>query len=613
MSAEAAAKVEEAEQVAQGALVSAEAQKGYEVPAETLKEARAALAELMAGTQEAQESLTARIGEVRKAALAAAPATSEMSRWSPRLMKLRPAFAMGLARMKGLLETASSTVARGAANAEQKAIGERDATDLHYALPARNDLANAAEDQPESLGILAKPLLDALSDGEVGLPYDSIAEIAAAAARAATEISEARKYADQKLQEARRFAPETRKLALADCAKLQQKIPGAKAKLDPSQSFGRELQERVAAEKALKESPDKLAVVELEAEGAADMVSVASQGQMSEDEVGSAGRVATPAAKGVAETPRRVEAKLAGLPGGPMKEEPVARKGRISGTHEQLDEVSAARRRHHDGLEAQRVMSHVREKVKRAEETSQLMAGAEVSFLKGVEALPPQESEQALGDCETSAAKAGSPAHPALSSLKQEMGNSMGYGKDVQETFVTDLGALQKHAEGAKKREASHACAEARKVISATQTEAESGLDAAAMVSKLQGRLNAAQQDLAKTMRAAGTGEELAKGKESLGQEEAKVTEAEEEVEELGYLANPAAPGLGGERLLDEALEKIDAGARAMRKTLEASQRLVESTLASAAPALEDSLEGLPGRCDRALKALARVVASTKD
>ncbi|CAK0831012.1 unnamed protein product [Prorocentrum cordatum] len=629
-SAEATARVEEAEQAAQEALRAAKALKGDEVPAETLREVKTTLEERMAGIQEAQRFLTARIGEVRQGGLAATPVTTEMSKLSPRLMKLRPVFTMELARIKKLLETASSTAAHEAATAKQKALEERDSKDLQDALPACNDLVNAAEDTTESLGILAKPLMDDLPDDEGELLNDSIVEIETAAAEASSKISEARKYINQKLQDARRFAPETRKLALAEFAALQQKITDAKTKLEPYKSFRRELEERVAAKKALREITDKLAVVELEAEKSVGMVSAASQGQMSEDEVSSAEKVATPAGKGVSEISRMVEAKLKGLAEGPMKEELSAIRGKIGGIRKQLDEVSAVLKRQHEGLEAQKVVSLAREKVERAEETLQLMADAEVPFLKGIEVLPPQESKKALGECETAAAKAESSTHSALSFLKQKA-DSKRYSKDVQKTFATDLAALQKRADEAKRKvdtfkketsqrrtasimsevtdkvtaaeeavkalcvageifskddlsevsvealreaseacaekekEASSACVEARKIISVKQREAKSGSDAAAMVSKLQGRLNAAQQDLAKTRRAASSGEKLAKGKEILGQEEYRPS-----------VYGQKSPGNEGAMAVDEGQQRPDSHADARKQLGVNTEQLLE-------------------------------------
>merc|ERR1711972_1170905 len=80
--------------------------------------------------------------------------------------------------------------------------------------------------------------------------------------------------------------------------------------------------------------------------------------------------------------------------------------------------------------------------------------------------------------------------------------------------------AVEKTAEAEK--EAAAAMLEVRKVFAAKQKEAK-GPDATSALSKIQQRINAAQQELAKTRKAAAGGEKLIKGKQVLLEEDVKI------------------------------------------------------------------------------------------
>lgn len=157
-------------------------------------------------------------------------------------------------------------------------------------------------------------------------------------------------------------------------------------------------------------------------------------------------------------------------------------------------------------------------------------------------------------------------------------------------------------------RDASSACADARKLLSTKQRDAKD----AAMVgelSKLQARLNASMTEMKKHQKASQDGERLIKSKEVYTTEEDKIKGVEEEVLKAETLATP----LGDERLSDEKIKQIDAAVNSAQLQLTKAVRSVDSQLSGSVAQMKAALSKLIIRAKKAQEKLDSVKATTKE
>merc|ERR1740138_455764 len=123
------------------------------------------------------------------------------------------------------------------------------------------------------------------------------------------------------------------------------------------------------------------------------MSSAADQGQMTEDEVSTAEKLITPAQQGIAAAIRIIDTKLQRADG-PMKDELNQCKDRAQSSKKKLDGVVGVLRRQREGLSTQQMLQVAGEKIDRAEQSLTKCQEAEMPFLKGIEVLPPDESNK---------------------------------------------------------------------------------------------------------------------------------------------------------------------------------------------------------------------------
>jgi len=505
-------------------------------------------------------------------------------------------------------------------------------------------------------------------------------EIEAATADAQAKIAEARKEINLKLQAARRFAPETRKSALLEFSNLQQKLTEAQKKLNPYKNFRTSFRERVEAKKALQDLTDKIGAAELEVEKASMMCQAGSQGQMSEDEITAAEKVVKPQQTNLMAILKTLEQKVKAAQEGPLREELAQMRDRAAGIKKKLDGSSSVLKTQLEGVAVQQTIKTAGEKVQSVEEALEKTQEAELPFLKGIEVLPQEESNKAIGESEAAATRAGTAAAQAMSFIKQKLAAAKSYSKETQKSFTEEMDVLQKRLEESTKKidafkketlerkmaafmsevsegvqaaeekvkalqeasevlskddldgvstealkealektkaaekEAQAACAEARKTMGAKTAAAKAkGGEMLAAVGKVQGRLNTAQQDLAKARRACLNGEKLVKTKEVITAQEAKIKETEEEVDKLEATSNPAESGLGDEKLSDDTISKIDTGVKDAQKSLKESARLVEAQIPGASASLKPALEQLRDRSKKCQDVISKILAATKD
>ncbi|CAK0797577.1 unnamed protein product, partial [Prorocentrum cordatum] len=677
---EAKMKVDEFEVTATDILAVAQTALVEGAAPESLADIKGSLEKHQGTLMELQKHLTSEISEMRKGGAQATSFVTEISKLSPRLMKLRPGILTELGKISkvaGNVEAAKKVAETAAA---QKAAEEKDAKELSEILPVAQELVTAAEDATESLSILASPLVADPPDEAGDALKDAMTEIEAATADAQAKIAEARKEINLKLQAARRFAPETRKSALLEFSNLQQKLTEAQKKLNPYKNFRTSFRERVEAKKALQDLTDKIGAAELEVEKASMMCQAGSQGQMSEDEITAAEKVVKPQQTNLMAILKTLEQKVKAAQEGPLREELAQMRDRAAGIKKKLDGSSSVLKTQLEGVAVQQTIKTAGEKVQSVEEALEKTQEAELPFLKGIEVLPQEESNKAIGESEAAATRAGTAAAQAMSFIKQKLAAAKSYSKETQKSFTEEMDVLQKRLEESTKKidafkketlerkmaafmsevsegvqaaeekvkalqeasevlskddldgvstealkealektkaaekEAQAACAEARKTMGAKTAAAKAkGGEMLAAVGKVQGRLNTAQQDLAKARRACLNGEKLVKTKEVITAQEAKIKETEEEVDKLEATSNPAESGLGDEKLSDDTISKIDTGVKDAQKSLKESARLVEAQIPGASASLKPALEQLRDRSKKCQDVISKILAATKD
>jgi len=545
---------------------------------------------------------------------------------------------------------------------------------LESTLPVQKELVSAAESGVISIIELASPLLsDPPDDGDPF--NAAMDEIESAAEEAQTKITEARKQINLKLQAARSYAPETRKKALAEFSGLQQKLTESQSRLNPYKAFRKDFRARVEAKSQLTDTIDKMNSLELEVEKASMVTSIAEKGTMSDEEVSAAEEMIAPLQKDLLTDLRMLEGKLRGAAGPMKEElilikdhangmrkkldsiHVVLRRQKEGKATEQMLNVAAEK-----VDKAEETLSKCQEaempflkglEILPQEESAKAISESEAAASKA-EAMISQAKvflRTKLGEAKrlspdlvkgtteslTELLSRAEAASKKLASFKKETterkmasllaevvdGIAVAEKKveavvDAAKLFMTDnldkisAEAIKEAAERTSEveEEASAACLAAKKLILAKQKEAKGG-EATAAIGKLQSRLNAAQQDLAKQLKAAATGEKLIKGKETVQEVEEKIRGAEVEVEKVEELAKPIQCD-EGEELPDETLEELGTAFVTAQKVIKASTNCVESHMGTAVPVVKAALQKLIDRTKRASEKLNGVLAATK-
>merc|ERR1719181_306572 len=104
-----------------------------------------------------------------------------------------------------------------------------------------------------------------------------------------------------------------------------------------------------------------------------------------------------------------------------MKDELTAMKSTLSESQKKINEVSSILKRQKEGLTLQSVYQAAYEKVDKAEDSLDKCSEAELSFLKGIEVLPQEESEKAIKESEAAAAEATTLLSQAQGFLRQKL------------------------------------------------------------------------------------------------------------------------------------------------------------------------------------------------
>jgi hypothetical protein len=301
---------------------------------------------------------------------------------------------------------------------------------------------------------------------------------------------------------------------------------------------------------------------------------------------------------------------------------------------------------------------------------------AELVFLKGIEVLPQDESEKAISASEEAYAATNTLLQQARTFLLQKLQEVKRYSKETVKSATDELTEHQKRVDAVAKKlnqfksdtqerkvnalmaeaidpvttceakgaalteaakifsgdletasvealkeagektaaaekECSAAIATARKVIADKQKVAKDR-DLVQGLSKLTNRINAVHAVVTKAKKDAAAGTQLVKGKEVSVEAEAKISEAEAQVEKLVKLSKPEEEGLGVEKIADETILQIEEMGIAASKTMRAMVAQMQPLLAAGVPALKSTMTKLVERTKKAQAKIDEAKAGTK-
>jgi len=666
-------QVEAAEKAATAVVTRAKTSLAAKAAEAVLKTLQADLTKQQVSLGEAQKNLTQDITEARKGGVAATSSVTELSKLSPRIRAAQAGVVEQLNKVKAALTTKpAAPVQTPAQKEQQKQQEEKDAKDLETSLPAAKELTSAAEECVTAISSMADPILADPPADDSEVLKKAFEEIEAAATEAQTKITEARTQITQKLQAARGYAAETRKTALTEYSALQTKLTETQKKLMPFRTFKKDFKSKVSAKKALAELTEKVGASELEVEKAAMMSIAAESGQMSEEDITNTEKAATPASTEILALVRTIDQKMTGAQGA-MKEELMHQKERAMGLKKKCEGVIASMRTQRYGLSAQKIAAEVGEKVAAVEEAMTACQDAEMPFLKGIEVLPPDESTKALTESQAASAKAEAALNQARAIIRTKQAESKKFPKELMDKATSELSQFSTRLEGTAKKlaefkketverkvnammaevmdvikEAEKKCeeytkvakvfsddlntvsvealkeaqekvgdaekaataalAEARKQLAAKQKDTK-GNEATVAFSKLQGKLSAAQGQVAQSRKGAMHGEKLIKGKEVLAAESTHSAKVEEDVSKAEKSASPLESG--GE-LNDEALAELGDLLVTAQNTVKSKLKSLESHLITPVPTLKAALTKVADTYKKAQERLDKILAGDK-
>ncbi|CAE7758071.1 TIF3H1 [Symbiodinium sp. CCMP2456] len=161
---------------------------------------------------------------------------------------------------------------------------------------------------------------------------------------------------------------------------------------------------------------------------------------------------------------------------------------------------------------------------------------------------------------------------------------------------------------GAVEKEAMEAVAEARKQLAGKQRDVK-GPAAAGAMSKLQGRLKAAADDLAKNKKASTFGDKLLKGKEALAEEMGNVDKAEAEVAKAEKLAEPVE---AVEKPTDEECAELGDAIVLAQNTIKATTGSIQGNMSTPVPSIKAAFSKVAERSKKVQERLDKVLAGKK-
>jgi len=652
-----------------------EAAASKEPSEEALKEVTEALAAQQKALTELQTGLTQDMNLARKAGPPAMSSVTEMSKLSPKVRTAQASVTTELNKARAHLNKLTAATKAAEAKEKQAKQEENDSKELDEFLPGLKETVEAVDTAVTSVVNMATPLLSEPPEEDTDAFKAAMDEVETGTNGAVEKLTEARKEINAKLQGARSYAPETRKRALAECSVMQQKLTEATAKITPYKTFRKDFKARVEAKKQLTEITDSLGNVELEVEKASMVTAIAEKGAMSDEEVTSAEEIIAPLQKDLTNTLRVVETKLRAASGAMKDELALVRDRGMQSKKKLEQIVVVLRKQKDvkavkqmiamagekaDACDASLTKCQEAEmpflkglEILPQEESSKAIADSEAASAKSDQAIAQartfmkakigeskrfaadqskqvtEEMNQLLVRVEAAAKKLQAfkkeTMERKIASLLAEVVDSITaaekkvavvveaaklFSSDSLDKVTTE--SIKEAAEkvSSVEQEASDAVLAAKKLIAVKQKEAKGG-DAAAAIAKLSARLGATQQDLAKQIKAAATGDKLIKGKEIIAEAEAKVEAAEGEAKKVEEIAGPLGEE-GAKELAEDKIEELGTQVVTAQKVIKGSTSTVESHIASAVPVVKAALQKLVERAKKCTERVNAVLSNCK-
>lgn len=607
------------------------------------------------------KTVTDEIAAVRKAGGATAnTVATELTKLSTKLRSVQVSVNTEVSKLKPLLLKAGVTAAKSKEEEAKKEVS--DLSDFEASQGTVTKLVEAAEEAVESISATTAPLLAEPPEGEILTKV--LEEIEASAKDAQTKINDARKEVSAKLVSAKNYAPETRKKAVEHYTSLQNKLTEGQKQVTAFKTFKKDFPARSAARKALQDIADKIALADLDVEKAAVMTG----SEMSEEEVQAVEKVLSPAQSSLLAAIGLIDKKVP-TSDAVTKDELASLKAKANASRAKGQKTTTALKDQRQAIGAKQAIVEAAAKLDKVEKALIKCQDAEMPFLKGIEVLPKEESDQALSESDAAAAETDKELKAAQAFLKAKIADAKKFtSKELAKSCEDELQQVQARADTAAKKlasfsketaerklgalmagvmdsirdaekaveaytevtkplsekledvtievlksssekaaevekEAIKVLAEARKVIQSKQKEAK-GNEAQSALGKLTSKINNAQAELQKHKKLVQSADKLISGKQVVATEEARVAQAEADVEKFEK---------AGTELSDDAALELGTGIRTTQAALKTSAGAVEAALAGTTPALKALLQPLLDRNKAAVAKLVKVLADTKD
>eukprot|EP00931_Biecheleriopsis_adriatica_P064024 TRINITY_DN38888_c0_g1_i1.p1 TRINITY_DN38888_c0_g1~~TRINITY_DN38888_c0_g1_i1.p1 ORF type:complete len:1979 (+),score=598.34 TRINITY_DN38888_c0_g1_i1:91-6027(+) len=202
-------------------------------------------------------------------------------------------------------------------------------------------------------------------------------------------------------------------------------------------------EERIRVKEMLKEVMNKLEASEGEVEKVAAAAVPVGLEQPSPENVEQMDKATNSAKTKLSATAKLVDVKLKSAQGF-LQEELAAMRKRISKAEEKLEKVIRAAVEQKERLQASEFVAQASDKVEKGELAMEKVSEAELPFLKGDEAVAPEETQKGISACEAASSVAQKAITEARSFILQKLAASKELSESAAEVCSKDLLALQK-------------------------------------------------------------------------------------------------------------------------------------------------------------------------
>eukprot|EP00929_Paragymnodinium_shiwhaense_P000252 TRINITY_DN1004_c0_g1_i13.p1 TRINITY_DN1004_c0_g1~~TRINITY_DN1004_c0_g1_i13.p1 ORF type:complete len:1810 (-),score=847.82 TRINITY_DN1004_c0_g1_i13:335-5695(-) len=557
--------------------------------------------------------------------------------------------------------------AAGAAGgaAAMKAKEAKDSAEFKTLLAAVTKEVSAAEGVVEALGKRAAATSSNPPKAEEALEK-VLGAIETSAQDAQKKVEAARSDISSKMATIKSYAPEAQKQARTDLQALQQKMSAAGQKLAPLKKFKTEFTKIADIKKALAEAGEKLQEQESNATKAEGLV----KGDIDDEKLTEIDELLMSVQKVVGPTRTTINQKSkAG--GDVVKPEVEKLQKRIEALTKKVEGVNNKIK----GQKAEKAATEWAEKAEehaaKCEASMNKCQDAEMPFLKGMEVLPKEESDEALAESDAASKECTADIGKAKTYLRMRTAELKGFPKDIAESITEQLKPIQarldkvdtklqnfkketaerkvaallaeahesvadaeKAAEALEKdskalsgddatvealkaaitksnegiQEASKAIHAAKKVVGQKQREAGKSQGSSAPLQKIQARVSACDSKVGKAKNVIQNAEKLIKVKTVLESEGKKLDEIEGELKKV-VDAVPAEGAAMGE----EQVKAMDEGAAGVSKSLGGLGAAISGVMGGASASSKEALQKLLDRKSDAQSKLQELKKSNKE